>query len=152
MEINVVWGSAEGKTSLSAFDSALAEAGIHNYNLVTLSSVIPDGATVIRADTHERQWGVGEIIAVVLSENVSTVAGETIAAGLGWATADEGGVFYEANSESAENVRELLNRGIQTAKDRRGGWSWHEGIETQIVEHTVKENGSAIVSAVYRPI
>lgn len=41
MKIDVVWGHGEGKTSLSAFDRTLLEAGIHNLNLIPLSSVIP---------------------------------------------------------------------------------------------------------------
>ncbi len=39
--IRVVWGTATGPTALAAYDAALAEAGVHNYNLISLSSVIP---------------------------------------------------------------------------------------------------------------
>jgi arginine decarboxylase len=152
MEIEIVWGTGEGQTSLSAFDAALADAGIHNYNLVTLSSVIPDGATISVEGTHERRWDVGELVSVVLSETESTVSGEQIAAGLGWATAAEGGVFFEATAESAANVEAFVTRGVETARSNRPDWTWDDGIETRIVEHTVEENGAAIVSAIYRPI
>lgn len=152
MQVEVVWGTGEGRTALGAFDSALADGGIHNYNLVTLSSVIPEGATVVEKNEHKRRWGVGEMVGVVLSENESTVSGETIAAGLGWATADEGGVFFEASSGSGKNVKELVTRGVETGKEQRSEWNWDGGIETRVVEHTVEENGAAIVSAVYEPI
>lgn len=152
MEIELVWGTGEGQTSLSAFDAALADAGIHNYNLVTLSSIVPEGATVVERGTHDRAWGVGELVGVVLAENESTVTGETIAAGLGWATAEEGGVFFEATSESRRNVEELVTRGVRSGKRQRESWTWDDGIETKIAEHTVEENGAAIVSAVYRPV
>lgn len=152
MEIELVWGTGEGATALSAFDAALADGGIHNYNLVTLSSVIPEGASVIRRGRHTRTWPVGEFVGTVLSENASTVTGETIAAGLGWAQADEGGVFFEATAESTENVEALLNRGIQTAQSVRDDWNWQTGTETKIVEHTVAENGGAVVAALYRPV
>jgi arginine decarboxylase len=39
MEIHIVWGEGEGKTTVSAFDKALAMAGIHNYNLIYLSKI-----------------------------------------------------------------------------------------------------------------
>jgi arginine decarboxylase len=152
MEIEVVTGTGEGATSLSAFDAALADAGIHNYNLVTLSSVIPEGAAVSVVGTHDREWDVGELVSVVLSENESTISGETIAAGLGWATAAEGGVFFEATAESRTNVESLVTRGIQTAKENRPDWNWEPGIETEIAQHTVDQNGAAIVSAIYRPV
>jgi arginine decarboxylase len=152
MPIEIVWGTGEGQTPLSAFDSALSEGGIHNYNLVTLSSVIPEGKSVSIEGEHDRRWDVGELVGVVLSENRSTVTGETISAGLGWSTADEGGVFFEATAESTANVESLLVRGVETAKESRPTWNWDENSETRIVEHTVEENGAAIVSAVYRPV
>ncbi len=152
MTIELVWGTGEGATQLSAFDASLADAGIHNYNLVTLSSVIPEGRVVELSGTHERQWDVGELVAVVLAENESTVTGETIAAGLGWITAEEGGIFYEATAESSKNVESLLKRGLKSAQTDRENWHWNSGIETKIVEHTVEQNGAAIVSAIYRSI
>jgi arginine decarboxylase len=152
MDIEIVWGSGEGKTALSAFDTALAGSGIHNYNLVTLSSVIPADATVTVSDTHDREWPVGEFVAAVLAENESAVEGETIAAGLGWATAEEGGVFFEASGESATNVETMVTRGVETAKETRDSWSWHEGIETTVAEHTVEHTGAVVVGAIYRPV
>ena len=46
MEINVVNGVGEGQTELSAFDAALKDSGVYNYNIMYLSSVIPAGAVV----------------------------------------------------------------------------------------------------------
>lgn len=152
MTIELVWGTGEGSTELSAFDAALADAGIHNYNLVTLSSVIPETETVALTGTHTRQWDVGELVAVVLAENESTITGETIAAGLGWAQAEQGGIFFEATAESRENVNALLERGLQSAKSVRDDWNWTADTNTKIVEHTVEQNGAAIVSAIYRPV
>jgi arginine decarboxylase len=152
MAIEIVWGTGEGKTTLSAFDKALSGGGIHNYNLVTLSSVIPAGATVVERGTHDRRWDVGELVAVILAENESLVGGETIAAGLGWATAEEGGVFFEGSGENAANVEERITRGIETAKGTRDSWAWDDGIETKVVEHTVDRAGAVVVSAVHRPV
>jgi len=152
MEIEIVWGTGEGNTALSAFDAALSEGGIHNYNLVTLSSVIPADATVTVDGSHDRQWPVGEFVGTVLAENESAVEGATIAAGLGWATADEGGVFFESTGESGANVEKMITRGIETARANRESWNWDAGIETKIVEHTVEHTGAAVVAAVYRPV
>ena len=41
MEIQISTGIGIGPTQLSAFDSALNNAGVANYNLLKLSSVIP---------------------------------------------------------------------------------------------------------------
>jgi arginine decarboxylase len=40
MRIYVTTGKGEGPTPLAAFDAALIDAGIPNYNLIYLSSVI----------------------------------------------------------------------------------------------------------------
>lgn len=152
MPVEIVWGTGEGSTQLSAFDASLAAAGIHNYNLVTLSSIIPDGRSVSVKGSHDGRWDVGELVGVVLAENESAISGETISAGLGWVTAEEGGVFYEATAESAANVESQLHRGLERAKSIRDGWGWDDTIETQIVDHTVEDNGAVIASAVYRPV
>ena len=39
-------GIGKGETALSAFDAALKQAGVYNYNLICLSSIIPPGAIV----------------------------------------------------------------------------------------------------------
>lgn len=152
MTIELVWGTGEGATGLSAFDAALANAGVHNYNLVTLSSVIPRDDCVEMTGTHNRRWDVGDLVATVIAENESTVTGETISAGLGWARAEEGGIFYEATAESPENVEVLLKQGLETAKEIRDSWHWEPDINTKIVEHTVEKNGAAVVVAIYRTI
>ena len=41
LDITVRTGTGSGRTLLSAFDHALLDAGVANFNLVTLSSVIP---------------------------------------------------------------------------------------------------------------
>lgn len=152
MEIEIVWGSGEGNTLLSAFDSALMTAGIHNYNLVELSSVIPQDAVVVRSGTHNQTWDVGTLVGVVLAEKESSIECDTIAAGIGWKTATEGGIFFEATGESRENVETRLKRGLKTARENRETWEWDTGNEIKIIEHTVEHTGAVIVSAIYRPI
>ena len=41
MQIHLASGVGSGPTELAAFDAALAAAGVANYNLLYLSSVIP---------------------------------------------------------------------------------------------------------------
>src|SRR3989344_3563037 len=46
MLISLTYGKGTGKTELSAFDAALWDAGIGDFNLITLSSVIPPDSRV----------------------------------------------------------------------------------------------------------
>jgi arginine decarboxylase len=148
--VEVVWGRAEAGTPLSAFDAALAEASIHNYNLVTYSSVLPADRAVTTPGRATVEYDVGTPVAVVLAANDAAVPGETVAAGLGWLTGDEGGVLMESTGDSAATCRRDLRRKLEDARALRD-WNWHGEAETVVREHTVEETGAVLVAAVYGP-
>lgn len=97
MQIPIVTGTGCGCTLLSAFDGALFACGIHNYNVIPLSSVIPAAAEVVPVaryvpplDEH------GHRLYVVRAEVRSDRPGEAIAAGVGWYQWGDGrGLFVE---------------------------------------------------------
>jgi len=97
MVIKVVKGAGEASTPLSAFDAALNDAGVCNYNLITLSSVIPPNSQVEKIDryeTPESHWGYK--LYCVMAEERCNEAGKFIAAGVGWYQLDDGrGLFVE---------------------------------------------------------
>lgn len=148
--IRILDGSATGQTALSAYDAALADAGIHNYNLVTLSSVIPADATLARAEEAPDLGPIGARLDVV--EGAATVAGPaTVRAGLAWTRTESGaGLFYETGGETDEaTIRERLDRGITEGRRLRG---WGEGdIETLVTRATAEDGGyaAAVVLATY---
>lgn len=97
MKIKIVKGKGEASTPLSAFDGALKAAGVYNYNLIFLSSVIPPGSNVVKMDKFEtpgNEWG--HKLYCVMAEERSTETGKFIAAGIGWYQfGDRRGVFVE---------------------------------------------------------
>jgi arginine decarboxylase len=146
MEVEVVWGSAGGRTELGALDGAFAAAGIHDYNLVELSSVVPGGATVVEVGTHERTAPRGTAMAVVLAEAV-VPADEAAVAGLGWHLAAEGGVFYESSGRSVEHCRETIRRGLADARGLRA-WDWASDPNIRIQDHSASGPTASVVAAV----
>lgn len=150
MVIHVVWGAADGETPLSALDRALARADIHNYNLVRLSSVIPPGEPVVESGELPETWSVGDFVGVVLAERRSTTPGETIATGIGWAEAAEGGVFYEASGTSGASVEREIRDGLEEAMRLRD-WDWEGELTTRVVTHETAEVGAVQVCAVFPP-
>src|SRR3989344_5570461 len=97
MDIKVVCGVGTGKTVLSAFDSALKDAGVYNYNLITLSSIIPPNARVLKVRQFKSPpEEYGHKLYVVKAEQRSEEAGKFIAAGIGWYQLEDGrGIFVE---------------------------------------------------------
>ena len=151
MEIKILSSKAEGKTSTSAFDLALAKVGLQNYNLIKISSVIPKDAKVIETEKYENlDKKVGDILHAVISEKSSDVKGQRITCGLGWILADDGGVFYEESllDSSREVIEKKLLEGLEEAKKIRE-WKWIGEPKMKIEEHEVEENGCVIVIAVY---
>lgn len=103
MTIYLTTGQGTGKTQLSAFDSALQDAGVYNYNLITLSSVIPPNTTVIQQKYVTPEKDYGHRLYVVKAEHRSQETGKYIGAAIGWYQLPDGrGVFVEHEAEGSD--------------------------------------------------
>lgn len=147
--IRVVSGTGSGPTETAAYDAALAGANVHNYNLVTVSSVIPADGTVTKEGEAPDLGPAGHRLTVV--EGSATVAGPGVAsASLAWTTGDGPGLFYESAGPTDPNTVETRARqGIEAGLELRD-WSI-DGIETT-TESTDADTGEyacAVVVAVY---
>ena len=111
MNIIISSGKGLGKTLLSAFDSALFDAGISNYNLLVLSSIIPPNAIIKQQKYKTPEEAYGDRLYVVMSHNRSRESGRYIGAAVGWCQEEDGrGVFVEHHftENSEEAVRSQL--------------------------------------------
>lgn len=152
--IRVVWGTASGPTELAAYDAALAEAGVENFNLLTLSSVIPKGVDLKVVGETPDLGSIGDELRVVQSESIAP-ADQPAAAGIGWARRSDGaGIFYEVAGADVEDVCEEIEAGLEAGKAHRG---W-EFVEQDVIvrEATAERNyAAAVVLATYgesRPV
>lgn len=116
--IRVVWGTASGPTATASYDAALAAAGVHDYNLVTVSSVVPAGVPLEVVGTAPDLGPVGNRLTVVRAR--ATVEAGTACAGIGWARAGDGpGIFYEASGTDRTAVRETVETGLEAGRNLR---------------------------------
>ncbi len=93
--IRVVTGTGAGPTTTAAYDAALLDAGVGNYNLVTVSSVLPAGATVEAPGTAPSLGATGDRLTVVQARAV----GDRVGAALAWGRTPDGeGLFYEGSA------------------------------------------------------
>lgn len=113
MQIPLVAGVGFGSTLLSAFDDALRDCGVLNYNLIPLSSVIPPATEIVPLDRYtSAEDEHGHRLYVVKAEMRSDHAGKAIGAGIGWYQWGDGrGVFveHEAIGSTREAVRTELD-------------------------------------------
>ena len=115
MFVHISSGIGVGKTTLSAFDAALKDAGIYNFNLITLSSVIPPKTVIKFSKFKSKAEDWGNKLYVVSAEVRSRQSGMYIGAGLGWYQMKDGrGVFveHEAIAETIEAVESNLEKEI----------------------------------------
>jgi arginine decarboxylase len=155
--IRVAWGTATGPTATASYDRALAEANVHNFNLVTVSSVIPADAALEVVETAPDLGAVGDRLTVVQGR-ATHGPGEAGAAGIGWARSESGrGIFYEADGPDEATVRERIERGLEAGKELRD-WHWlpeDAGAVVAEAEADPDAYATAVVIAAYgesRPI
>ena len=149
--IRVVWGAATAPTDLASYDAALAEANVHDYNLVRVSSVVPADAAVEVVDEAPSLGPAGERLTVV--EGRATVApgdDSPAVACLGWSREPDGpGIFYEAAGTDPDAVRERVDEGL-AAGERLREWDFADG-GSRLVAAEGDPDGytTAVVLAVY---
>lgn len=147
--IRIVWGTGHAATEKASFDTALADAGIHQYNLRPLSSVVPADPPLELVGTAPGLGPTGNALDVVMARQTSPPATRA-AAGLAWVRGDDGaGIFYEVEDSDPETVRELLKAGIE-----RGCYIRdidYSGVETKVVtaDSVPDQYTTAVVLAVY---
>jgi arginine decarboxylase len=150
--IRVVWGGATGPTPMASYDAALAEANVHDFNLVTVSSVIPAGVPVAVERTAPDLGPPGDRLTVVQSRDTVDPASDRAAvAGLGWArSADDGpGIFYEAAGADRATVRATIEAGLDHGAALRD-WSVAErAVHVRKTAPTDAAHTTQVVCAVY---
>lgn len=147
--VRVAWGAGTAPTAMAAYDTALAAADAHDYNLVTVSSVIPADASVDVVGTLPPVGSVGDRLTVVQSRAAREPAADAPAvAGLGWAlSADGPGILYEVSGTNADDVRSSIRDGLDHAVGLR---EWEVANSDLVVESTEPastEHACAVVLA-----
>lgn len=117
MIIKVASGLGAGPTKLAAFDAALNHAGVANYNLVRLSSVIPPKTKIDnktgRLTKLPGKWG-DRLYVVMAEERVDTPNTEAWA-GIGWVQDKQTGkgLFVEHEGNSEKKVKRDIEQSLQ---------------------------------------
>jgi arginine decarboxylase len=148
--IAVAQGVGRGPTCLAAFDAALGDAGVANYNLITLSSVIPPGSRIERRRWHTPRVDWGRRLYCVLSQARTERPGDAVHAGIGWvqdATCGAG-LFVELHDDDPVRLRHDLEVTLASMQRRRGVDLGP--VHTEIASATCRgEPACALVIAVY---
>lgn len=139
----LVWGAAEGDSELTAFDNALLKAGIGHLNLIAVTSIFPEGASLDPLP----EIPTGTLTPTVYAKMVSESPGETISACIGVGVTSRGGVLMEAHGPwSATEIEARVEKMVEEGMRKRGLEPYELHYAT--AEHTVERIGSAVAAAV----
>ena len=162
MKITVTSGNGTGDTTLSAFDNALKDAGVYNYNLIKLSSVIPPNSEIVMKGFQAPENEFGHRLYIVCAEERSDLIGHSLAAGIAWYQWGDGrGVFAEHHDiiavldkkEAENNVSKKLQATIRNLCEFRGIDFDESKMSMEISSMEVSSKpGCALVIAAYQSI
>jgi arginine decarboxylase len=122
LSIHLATGTGDGPTPLAAFDAALMDAGVANYNLLCLSSVIPPNARIVRARHRTLPDDYGRRLYVVMSQMRQSQPGHQAHAGIGWVQegGDGRGLFVELHDADHDRLEDDLNATLGAMRRSRG--------------------------------
>jgi arginine decarboxylase len=143
-----------GPTRLAAFDAALDDAGVANFNLVRLSSVIPPGSVVREVPGSQQIPGRhGDLLYCVYADAYASTPGDEAWAGVAWSNreGDNAGLFVEHHGLSEAAVRHDLYATLEDLGHRRDG-DFHIGGSVLSSVRCVDRPVCALVVAGYRTV
>jgi arginine decarboxylase len=124
MKIIVTAGTGEGPTAVAAFDLALRRAGVENYNLIPLSSIIPPGSTIERAAFVTPSDEYGHRLYVVMARCDAYTNGTEAWAGVGWTQEPDNGrgLFVELHGDSKSSVQNMETARVAFRRRSKRPW------------------------------
>jgi arginine decarboxylase len=123
MKINVTSGTGVGPTTLAAFDHALVNAGVANFNLIYLSSVLPPNSDVVISNQLNNSMGEwGDRLYVVMAQMRTSVRNKEVWAGIGWMQDPDTkkGLLVEHEGNSESEVRDDIRASLKALSENRG--------------------------------
>ena len=155
MNIYISSGIGYGQTKLAAFDAALNQACIANFNLIKLSSIIPPKSMIFEPAAEEipntLTGGWGDRLYVVIAERREDTTGNDAWAGIGWVQDKKSGrgLFVEHEGSSRRDVEKDIESSLQDLmKTRKIDFS---PINMKVVGATCKTGSvCSLVCAVYQ--
>lgn len=150
--IYLVKGHGYGSLDKTAYDDALWNAGIANFNIIPLSSVLPPSCSIVETKLDWNSYGRGMQLKVVESAALEVRKGLEAVAALGWIDpeGDKAGMLLELKGGDYDFLRIQMYEGLMEMSRRRG----LNGEPKMVIERAPVSNDKtytcALVAALYK--
>lgn len=139
-------GTSEGFTPLNAFDGALINAGLGDYNLVKVSSIIPPNCK----EKIDIEIPYGSLVPIAYASITSDIPGEIISAAVAIALPEDNtltGLIMEYSARGhKEEIESIVRNMAQEGMKKRG--KKIVKLMSQSIESKVRHIGSAFAGVV----
>ncbi len=122
MKIQISKGIGTGPTELAAFDQALVKAGVANFNLIYLSSVLPPSSEIVVTEHPlAPQGGWGDRLYVVMAQKRTQRRNKEVWAGIGWIqdSKTKQGLLVEHEGNTEAEVRADIENSLEALAQNR---------------------------------
>lgn len=146
MKVCLFKGEAEGIDKITAYDNATLMAGIGNFNIIKVTSIVEKDTKVMG---KLPEFKPGTMVKAVLNRMCSDKPDDVLAVGVGVAIGKEFGVVCEVanHDKSYKQTEKELNDALKYMMKQRG--MKIEAMYTTCMVHKVKEHGSVVAGLVY---
>lgn len=147
-------GYGTGGTNLNAFDNALRGAGIADFNILKVTSIVPPEIPVVKLSYDERIIkGQGLLVPAVYETLVSEEVDTQISAGVGVGISDNpqldaGIIFTYSCFDSKEKCEHVLEQMIDEGMKEKG-YKFHHSKIVSICTIVKKPFTSVVASAIF---
>lgn len=147
-------GNAVGGTNLNAFDNALRDAGIADFNIMKVTSIVPPGIPVTILNQGKRLIkGEGLLVPAVYETLASDDIGIEISAGVGVGLSrnpkkDAGIIFTYSCIGSKEKCENMLKQMISEGMKEKG-YKYHSAKIVSATAIVKKPMTSVVASAIF---
>lgn len=139
-------GASEGYTPLNAFDGALIDAGIGNFNIVKVSSIIPPRCQ----EKTDLIIPPGSLVPIAYTSIISDIPGEIISAAVAAALPedeDKPGLIMEYSARGHKEEIESIARNMAEQGMSKRGTKIFKIVSTSL-ESKVKHIGAAFAGVI----
>lgn len=152
MDITITKGTGEASTEIAAFDAALLDAGVNNYNLVILSSIIPPRSNIKIEKYRSSNSEFGDRLFVVVAKKILSTPGEEAWAGIGWTRdkTNKSGLFVEVSEKNEFQLNQIINKSLSTMAESRKNMNFGKIHKEIIGIKCINKPVCSVVLAVYR--
>jgi len=121
MKIQISGGIGIGPTQLAAFDQAVFNAGVANYNLIYLSSVLPPDSEVVLEPHFQQPEQWGDRLYLVMAQKRTSLRNAEAWAGIGWVQDDKTGkgLLVEHEGHTEAEVRADIEHTLDALAENR---------------------------------